>query len=318
MTTDGTACRTAVVIPCYRETAHIAEVLESVPPMVDRIIVVDDACPEGSGEIAQRMSRDDPRIEVIFHERNRGVGGATITGYRRALEAGCDIAVKMDGDGQMDAAHLERLIAPLESGRADYAKGNRFHDFEALKRMPGPRLFGNSALTFLVKAASGYWNVMDPTNGYTAIHRRVLERLDLDRLSEDFFFESDMLIGLNMAGAVVVDVPMEARYGDEQSSLKIHKILTRFPGKLVKGMFRRVFFQYFIYDFNMASVYLLVGVPMFLFGVLFGAYHWIDSLVTGSAKPTGTIMLAALPIILSFQMLLQAIQIDIDRTPKRN
>lgn len=315
---NGPSCpRIGVVIPCYLVAPHLERVLTDIPRMVDEVIVVDDCCPESSGRIAERFRSTDARISVIFHKENLGVGGAVISGYRTALDRGCDVIVKLDGDGQMDPTDIPALVRPLVDGSADYAKGNRFRDFSALTGMPAVRLFGNSALSFLVKAASGYWNIMDPTNGFTAIHRRALTKLDLDRISRGFFFESDMLINLNPVAAVVRDVPMQARYGEERSSLKIGRVLLDFPFKLLRGLARRILLKYFIYDFNMASVYIALGVPLFIFGVLFGGIHWLDSLITGMPRSAGTIMLAALPIILSFQMLLQAIQIDIDRTPKR-
>ncbi|MBI5569916.1 MAG: glycosyltransferase family 2 protein [Desulfomonile tiedjei] len=307
-----------VVIPCYRVVPYLEGVLASIPAMVDHIIVVDDACPDSSGLIAQRVAERDKRITVVFHEQNQGVGGAVISGYRKAMTFGCDIVVKLDGDGQMNPDLIPALIAPLVRGSADYAKGNRFRELEALGQMPKVRLFGNSVLSFLVKAVSGYWNVMDPTNGFTAIHRRCLDKLDLDCISRDFFFESDMLVHLNLLDAAVHELPMKAQYGDETSSLKIGKVVREFPLKLIRRLTKRVFFKYFVYDFNMASVYILAGVPMLVFGMIFGVVQWIDSALTHTPKTAGTIMVAALPVILAFQMLLQAIQIDINRTPGRN
>ncbi|MFC1835256.1 glycosyltransferase family 2 protein [Thermodesulfobacteriota bacterium] len=307
----------AVIIPCYRVAAHLEQVLDSIHHMVDHTIVVDDCCPEESWKIAEAVQVRDARVQVLRHEVNRGVGGAMITGYKRALAMGCDIIIKMDGDGQMDPAQILDLVAPLEQDRADYTKGSRFRDFRALKRMPKVRLFGNTLLSFFVKAASGYWSIVDPTNGYTAIHRRVLTKLNLDKLSEDYFFESDMLVNLNVVGATVHDIPMPAQYGSEVSSLSVRSAALRFPLKLCGRLIKRIFLQYFVYDFNMASVYILAGLPMFLFGLVFGTVEWISSIATGIPRTAGTIMVATLPIVLGFQMLLQAIQIDIDRVPKR-
>jgi glycosyltransferase involved in cell wall biosynthesis len=307
--------KTAVVIPAYRVARHIREVVSSVPDGIDHIVVVDDACPDSSGKEAEATGRGN--LTVLYHEKNRGVGGAMITGYRKALELGADIAIKMDGDGQMDPAYIPELIKPLVNGDADYSKGNRFRDFKKLREMPKTRLVGNSALSFLVKAASGYWNIVDPTNGYTAIHRGTLERLDLDKIAKRFFFESDMLVNLNIAGAVVRDVGIPARYREEGSSLRAWKAAVEFMPKLLKGLARRIVLRYFVYDFNMASVYLLLGLPMFLFGVIFGAAKWVESFYTGETTPLGTIMLAALPIILALEMLLQAINIDINSVPKK-
>jgi glycosyltransferase involved in cell wall biosynthesis len=299
----------AVVIPCYRVTDTIERVIVTLPDTVDHIIVVDDACPSGSGKVAESVGLE--KVCVIYHESNQGVGGAVMTGYQKALELGCDIAVKVDGDGQMDPHYIPALIEPLLKNNADYTKGNRFYDFQALRSMPKMRLFGNNALSFMEKLFSGYWSIMDPTNGYTAIHRRVLEKLNFHKIAKGYFFESHMLLNLNLVNAVVRDVPIPARYGSETSSLSVRKTLIEFPPRLLYGLCKRIFFKYFIYDFNMASVYLLLGIPLFLWGFVFGLFQWIDSSLSGVPKSAGTIMLAALPLILSVEMLLQAINIDI-------
>jgi len=304
-----------VVIPSYKVDRSIREVIAQIPDFVTHVIVVDDACPHSSGEVAQALN--DKRVHVVFHETNQGVGGATISGYRKALELGTDIVIKIDGDGQMDCAYMPALIRPILEGKADYAKGNRFIDFNALAAMPKIRLMGNSALSFLVKAASGYWNIMDPTNGYTAISREALVRLPLDKIDRRYFFESSMLIYLNIENIAVKDVSIPARYGDEKSSLSISHTLASFPKKLFKGMLKRIWLKYFIFDFNMASLYMLTGFPLLLFGVVFGSYRWIVGTIENELNPVGTVMLAVLPIILGTQFLLQAIQIDMSNIPKK-
>lgn len=307
--------KTAVVIPAYNVANSLHSVILSVPDTIDYIIVVDDKCPHSSGKQVEHMGIKN--LFVLYHEHNQGVGGAMRTGYKKALDLGCDIVVKIDGDGQMDPGHLNALIDPLIKNEADYVKGNRFHDLTSLKSMPKTRLFGNSVLSFLVKMASGYWNIIDPTNGYTAIHRRVLEKLNLEKISKGYFFESDMLIHLHLLHAVVQDLPIPARYTDEPSSLSITKAVFQFPPRLIRGFTKRIFFKYFIYDFNMASLYILIGLPVFLVSVVWGVLEWIDSALTGEPRTAGTIMLVALPIIISFQMLLQAIHIDIHSIPKK-
>ncbi|MBN1846556.1 MAG: glycosyltransferase family 2 protein [Sedimentisphaerales bacterium] len=305
----------AVVIPCFRVAESIGRVIEHLPDWIDHIIIVDDCCPQQSGRVAQQSS--DPRVSVLFHPKNQGVGGAVKTGYRRALELDCQIVVKMDGDDQMDPAYLPALLEGLLAGRADYAKGNRFGDFGALRSMPKHRLIGNNLVSFMAKAFSGYWNVMDPANGYTAICRRVLAKLNLAKISSRYFFETDMLFHLNLVNAVVQDVPMAARYGDEVSSFKAREALLQFPPRLAYGIGKRILLRYFIYDFNMASVYLLLGVPMFLWGLIFGILQWVDSYRHGVPKTAGTVMLAALPLIIAFEMLLGAISIDIQNVPRK-
>lgn len=306
----------AVVIPSYRPGKHLRQVIEGLPPFIDHIIVVDDKCPQHSGEIAKEMGLTDKRIKVLVHEINQGVGGAVVTGYKKALELDCDIVVKMDADDQMDPAYFSELIKPVAKGKAGYAKGNRFVDFTALRTMPKFRLIGNSALSFMVKACSGYWNMMDPTNGYTAISKSVLEKINLDKLAKRYFFESDMLIRLNIQNTVVVDVPIPARYGEEESSLSIRNTMFRFPILLFKGLTKRFVLKYLIYDFNMASIYTLAGMPMLLWGLFYGLYKWIENTINHVATPTGTIMLSVLPLILGTQFIIAAINIDISSTPK--
>jgi glycosyltransferase involved in cell wall biosynthesis len=305
----------AAVLPCYRVARHIEAVLRAIPPAFSRIVVVDDACPEGSGDVAAAV--DDPRITVIRRPVNGGVGAAMADGYRAALALGADICVKIDGDGQMDPADAVRLTDPLAQGAADYAKGNRFRDFRALAAMPPVRLFGNSLLSFLVKAASGYWTIMDPTNGFTAIHRRVLEQIDLDRLDRGYFFECDLLSRLYLVDAVVLDVALPARYGDETSSLSVARAAGQFPAKLARAFLRRLVLRYFIQDFNMASVYLLLAVPMLGFGLVAGSWEWLRSVESGQVRSAGTVMLVAMPVILGLQLLLQAVAVDIAAVPKR-
>ena len=305
----------SVVIPSYKVSKYILDVIKDIPEFVNHIIIVDDKCPQNSGQIAKTSS--DNRVIICYNEKNLGVGGAVITGYKKALELNSDIVIKIDGDGQMDVNYMQKLIQPILDGKADYTKGNRFTDFKALRAMPKVRLFGNSGLSFLVKAASGYWNLMDPTNGYTAINKHALEELDLDNIAKRYFFESDMLINLNIENAVVVDVEIPAKYGDEESSLSITKTLVGFPPKLFKGLCKRIFLKYFIYDFNMLSLYLVVGLPMLLFGIVFGSIKWIEAIVNNIETSTGTIMLAVLPIILGTQFILQAIQIDMNNIPRK-
>jgi glycosyltransferase involved in cell wall biosynthesis len=306
----------AVVLPTYKANKHLLNVIEGLPPIINHIIVVDDKCPQNSGQVARDMMANDARISVIAHEVNQGVGAAMVTGYKKALELNCDIVIKMDADDQMDPTYLPDLIKPVAEGKAGYAKGNRFVDFTALRAMPKFRLIGNSALSFMVKACSGYWNMMDPTNGYTAINRSVLEKINLDNLAKRYFFETDMLIRLNIQNTVVKDVPIPARYGDEESSLSIRHTMSRFPLLLIKGLIKRFVLKYLIYDFNMASVYTLVGMPMLLWGLFYGLYKWIDNTINHIATPTGTIMLSVLPLILGTQFVIAAINIDINSTPK--
>jgi glycosyltransferase involved in cell wall biosynthesis len=308
--------KTAVVIPAYRAAGQVATVIRGVPDWIKRIYVIDDACPENSGDAAKAAG--DNRVMVLRRQQNGGVGAAVKTGYRQALADGFDIVVKMDADDQMDPTYLKALLKPILAGRADYTKGNRFRDLKALRQMPRVRLLGNSVLTFLVKAASGYWQMMDPTNGYTAINRDSLERLELDRVSDGYFFESDMLIRLNIIGAVAEDVAIPARYGDEQSSLHIPSIMPVFIYRLIRGMGKRILFKYFLYDFSLGSFYLTAGTLLTVFGLIFGVIKWWEAAEAGTTATLGTIMIAALAILLGVQFLVQAINFDIQSTPRRD
>jgi len=307
--------RIAVVIPTYKVSKHIESVLNTLPDFIDNIIVVDDKCPEHSGDIVSGLK--NKKITLVFHPVNQGVGGAVVSGYKKALSLNSDIVIKIDGDGQMDSSYIIKLIEPIVNNKADYTKGNRFTDFKALKQMPKVRLFGNSGLSFLVKASSGYWNMMDPTNGFTAISKDAIDGLELDTLSRRYFFESDMLINLNIENCVVKDISIPAKYDDEESSLNTTKVLFEFPPKLLKGFIKRIFYKYFIYNFNMASIYMILGFPMFLFGFFYGGISWYNSISSGNEATTGTVMLSALPIILGVQFLLQATSIDIDSVPSK-
>ena len=215
MSVPSPSLRVTVVIPAHNESRHIGGVLAAIPSRVSDVIVIDDASTDDTADIVRRCP--DPRVILVRHERNLGVGAAMVSGYRRALEQGAEVVVKVDGDGQMHPAQIPALLAPIVDGRADYTKGARFYEWDSLRAMPRWRFIGNLGLSFLTKAVSGYWNLMDPANGFTAIHHAVLERLPLSRLAADYFFETDMLIHLYRVQAVVVDVPMPASYGDEES-----------------------------------------------------------------------------------------------------
>ncbi len=306
----------AVVIPAYRVTEHVLEVLAEIGPEVSKIYVVDDACPDGSGALVAAKCADK-RVEVLTHGENQGVGGAVVTGYRAALEGGAEIVVKVDGDGQMDPAMISDLIQPIVDGNADYTKGNRFDSLVGLREMPGIRVLGNGVLSLMSKISSGYWNVTDPTNGFTAIHKDVLKAMPLDMLSKRFFFESDVLYRLSIMRAVVWDVPMEARYGNEKSNLSVLKALFEFPGKHFVRFHKRLFYNYYLRDMSAASVELPLGAALGWVGFIFGVVRFSESVNTGVAATAGTVMLSAVPVILGFQLVLAFLSYDIASVPKR-
>ncbi len=307
--------KVAVVIPCYRVRPHILGVIADLGPQVDAIYCVDDKCPDGSGDLIEAECRD-PRVKVLRHAQNQGVGGAMLTGYRAALADGADILVKIDGDGQMDTGLLDLFLDPIRQGRADYAKGNRFFNLEDTRGMPRIRLIGNACLSFLTKLSSGYWSIFDPTNGYTAIERTVAARIVDKPLARRYFFESDMLFHLYLERAAVTDVPIPARYGDEESNLRITKILPSFASRNLKNMVRRVVIQHYLRDFSLASAELLAGLGSLAFGLIYGALAWTASYQTGVPSSAGNVMLAAMPILVGVQLCLSALNYDIQCTPR--
>lgn len=305
----------AVVIPCYKVKKHILNVIDKLPEYINFIIVVDDKCPEQSGNFVENECSDS-RVKVVYNKTNMGVGGATKVGYRIALSLDADIIIKVDGDDQMDTTNIPKLIKPLQEHKADYSKGNRFFYLSELKAMPKIRLFGNSILSMVNKSVSGYWSITDPTNGFTAINSKVLKYISLDKIDNRYFFESDMLFRLATCRAVVQDIPMHAKYGDEVSNLSIWKTTIAFPLKYLPRFFKRLFYTYILRDFNIGTLHLIFGTIFLIFGVIFGSIVWINSIQSDNAATTGTIMLSVLPIILGFQMLLSFISHDMHNQPK--
>jgi dolichol-phosphate mannosyltransferase len=312
----GAPVRIAAVIPAFNVAGTIEAVAGAMPDLITHVIVVDDGSTDGTASLVENLAARDARIELVHRDANGGVGAAMVTGFRRALELRAQIVVKIDGDGQMPLAFLPKLVTPLLDGRADYVKGNRFRDFEAIRQMPVLRRLGNLALSFLAKAATGYWNLFDATNGYTAIRGEVLAALPLQRVDRRWFFEISMLTRLYLAGAVVKDEPIPARYEGAPSNLSVAHILVDFPGRLVYAFLRRVVLRYFVYDFTIASLHLGAGLPLFVAGVLFGGYKWYWYASHRLAAPTGTVALAAVMIILGFQLLLSATVLDLQAVPR--
>lgn len=306
----------AVVIPSFKVSRHILSVIKNIGPEVSRIYVVDDCCPEFTGKYVIDVCRDE-RVSVIQHPINLGVGGAVLTGYQAAIDDACQIIVKVDGDGQMDPNLISLFIAPLICGEADYAKGNRFYNLSNIGLMPPLRIMGNAILSFMTKLSSGYWSIFDPTNGFTAIHAKVARRLPFEKISKRYFFETDMLFRLNLMRATVIDIPMDAKYGDEISNLKISRVMPEFLGKHIKNFYKRIFYNYYLRDFSLASIELFFGIIFLSFGFVYGIYHWYQSNITLINSPTGTVMLAALTTLLGTQLLLGFLAYDIQSVPSK-
>jgi dolichol-phosphate mannosyltransferase len=305
--------RIAVIVPAFGVAAHLPEVLRGLPPFVDHVIVVDDGSPDDLSVVT-----GVERTEIVRHTTNRGLAAAMVTGLKRALELDVDVIVKMDGDGQMDPAYLPALLEPITSEEADLAKGNRFLRRRHLGGMPAERRAGNLVLSFLTKVASGYWNIFDPTNGYVAIRRQLACEIDLDLLGPRYYFETSLLCEAYLAGAVVRDVPIPARYRDENSGLSLTRTLAEFPLLLTRSFVRRIVLRYFVRDFTPLALFLVGGSLLSGAGLAFGLWNWLERAGTGQPTPTGTIILALLPLLVGFQLLLQAFVMDIGNVPTRS
>lgn len=311
----GDEPKIAVVIPCFGVSASILDVLGGIGSEVSNIYVIDDKCPENSGALVKEQV-NDPRVNVICRRENGGVGAATMTGFTAAIADGADVIVKIDGDGQMDPRLLHNFVQPILDGQADYTKGNRFFNPDDVTSMPLLRLIGNAGLSFMAKLSTGYWHIFDPTNGYIAIHRKVAMLLPMKKISLRYFFETDLLFRLNTIRAVVMDVPMRALYGDEKSNLKVGSELIRFTFGHMRNFVKRIFYNYFLRNFSIASINLVIGSCLLLFGLIFGVNKWIESELHGITASAGTVMVAALPIIVGVQLILSFLNYDVDHTPR--
>ncbi len=305
----------AVVMPCFKVNEHVLAVIKAIGSEVTKIYVVDDACPDNVGEFV-KTNITDSRVQVILHKENGGVGAAVMTGYQAAIADGMQVIVKIDGDGQMDPTLVSKFVQPILSGTADYTKGNRFFELEDVKEMPLGRLFGNAVLSFVNKLSSGYWDIFDPTNGYTAINSRVAQKLPFEKISKRYFFESDMLFRLNTLKAVTVDIPMKARYASEISNLKINKIIFEFAIKHIKNFGKRIFYNYYLRDVSIASFELPIGLGMLIFGIFYGLQRLFLSNLTGIPTNPGSVMVSGLNILIGTQLLLAFLSFDIASTPK--
>ncbi|WP_293676632.1 glycosyltransferase family 2 protein [uncultured Phenylobacterium sp.] len=304
-----------LVVPCYKVRAHIMRVITSAPSWFEGIVCVDDACPENTADFIE-AENTDPRVVVVRLAKNQGVGGATLAGYAEAARRGGRVLVKVDGDDQMDLHYAAQLVAPILLGEADYAKGNRFTSISHLTSMPTVRVLGNAMLSFAAKVSTGYWNIFDPTNGYTAIEANVARLVMEKQVSRRFFFETDLLYHLGTLRAVVRDVPMPARYADEVSNIRIGRIVGPFALRHVRNFAQRVIGQYFVRDFSAATLELVFGLFFLLFGAGYAASYLVNR-IPGQAASAGVVMLAALPVILGVQFLLQAMNFDVLNVPSR-
>jgi len=271
----------AVVIPAYNEELLIGETLSSIPAFVSKIYVVDDCSKDKTWSLIVEHAKTDPRIVPIHHEQNKGVGAAIVTGYKKALAEGIDIAAVMGGDNQMDPSFLPDLLNPIVDGKCDYTMGNRLISQEYRKGMSKWRFFGNSVLTILTKMASGCWQMMDPQNGYTAISKRALERIDLDDVYPRYGYCNDLLVKLNVWGFHVVNVPHPARYGREKSGIKYSTYIIRVSRLLLKDFLWRLKMKYVMLNFHPLVFYYAFGLVLTILGIIGGIYSLYVKFIVG-------------------------------------
>ena len=302
--------RVAVVVPAFDEERLVGETIRGIPEFVDRILVVDDASRDGTIDVAEAVG--DPRVEVLRHERNAGVGAAIATGYRRALEEDTDVTCVMAADNQMDPNELHGLVEPVARGEVDYAKANRLVSGEAWKVIPRTRYLGNAVLSLLTKIASGYWHVADSQAGYTALSLSALRRLDLSALYPRYGFPNDMLVHLNIQNARVRDVPSRPIYDvGQRSGIKLRSVVPRISWLLYKGFWWRMGQKYVIRDFHPLVFFYAFGLLMLAVGLLLGLVELVLR-IAGNAITPATIVLVAVLVIAGLQMTLFAMWFDME------
>jgi glycosyltransferase involved in cell wall biosynthesis len=306
--------RIAAVVPAYKEELMINQVIDTMPDFVDHIVIVDDCSPDDTSGVVSRSR--DPRVTLIRHEVNQGVGGAIITGHKAAMSLGADVNVIMAGDAQMDPDFLPPLLERVTADGYGFAKANRFFSPESFSGMPKYRVFGNIVLSFMTKLTSGYWHLFDPQNGYTAIRTEVLKRVPLENVAQRYSFENDLLIHLNILQVSAVDVPIPAVYGEEVSSISLRHVVPELIALLTRGFWRRIWYRYVLWSFSPIALLLILGLLLFTFGV--GVALWVCFQVASSVVATAaTVMLAALPLMIGTQMLISALQLDIQASPDK-
>jgi glycosyltransferase involved in cell wall biosynthesis len=307
--------RVAVVVPAYNEVRLIGKTIRTMPGFVDHVIVIDDCSTDGTSDAA--VSVGDPRLRLIRHQRNTGVGGAILDGHRRALELDADVSVVMAGDAQMDPRYLPDLLDPIADGEADFTKANRFFSRTSFTGMPKHRVFGSVILSFMTKASSGYWHLFDPQNGYTATAARALRSIALDRVATGYEFENDLLIRLSIANVRARDVPIPAVYGAEVSGMRLHKVIPAVSWLLFRGFWKRILVKYVLQSFSPVAVLLFSGIALFGFGSAFGVSMTIYRLLGGHAPSAGTVLLAVTPLLAGLHLIISAWTLDIQQAPDR-
>lgn len=306
--------RTCAVIPCYRTTTTAALVAKKCLEFVDLVVCVDDCCPDRTGDCIESLINDE-RLKVIRHQRNKGVGGATKSAIRYAIDMNVDIIVKLDSDGQMDPDLIPDLMMPLLDGKADMCKGNRFTDLDVVVSMPLVRLLGNTCLSFLTKISTGYWELFDPTNGFLALTIKTANRIQLDKLDDRYGFETDLLFRCGIHDLVIAEMPMKAIYADEVSSLNPYREVYRLAIRHVTIGFKRILYQYIILDFNPGSLSMLLGLAFGTVAFMVGIRSLVKGVLTGVPTPLGTQTIFLACFIIAVNLIIAFVFYDSTQRP---
>ncbi len=301
----------SVIIPAYNEEYLIKKTVDSVPGYVDKIYAINDASTDETLAVLRKLERSNKKLVVLNPESNGGVGHSIKLGLREAQEDGMDLAAVMAGDAQMDPEYLPVLIDNLIDRKLDYVKANRFLHREALKTMPAYRRIGNIVVTILTKFATGYYSIFDTQNGYVVYSRKAIDQLPYDMLSDRYDYENTVLIGLSIIGARVGDVAIPALYGEEKSTIKLFSTVAKVLSSLTKGFWKRIFYKYMLYNFHPIALFLTSGVLLFGVGTVVGLWILFERIFGNNVPTSGTVMLAVLPILLGFQLLLTALTLDV-------
>lgn len=302
----------AIVIPSYNEAKNIASVISGIPKFVDHIVVVDDASKDNTAEVVRNLSNDNKRLVLLQNSKNLGCGGALATGYKWAIENNIDIAVRMDGDGQMDANDIERLVEPIAKGEVDYTKANRLFSGEAYEKIPKVRFYGNAILSLLTKIASGYWHIADSQSGFSAIGKQALQTVNWDKMYKRYGNPNDVLILLNIYNFRVRDVITRPIYNvGEKSTMRVRKVVFTISWLLIKRFFFRLREKYIIRDFHPLVFFYFFGfllqllsVPLFIRYI----YYWIEY----DHIPKVNFLAWMFAVIMGVQFILFAMWFDMD------
>jgi glycosyltransferase involved in cell wall biosynthesis len=304
--------RVGVSIPAYNEEKLVSKTVETMPDLVDCVVITNDGSKDRTLEVLNGLAADDKRLVILDNDRNRGVGYTVIRGLKENLERGMDLVVVMAADAQCDPSYLSKMCDAVIDEKVDYVKANRFKDLTALRQMSRFRRTGNIVITILNKFATGYYSVFDSQNGYGVFTRDVLERLPFELIGERYDYENTMLIAMSVIDGRVKDHPVPAIYGDEVSSIPLVPTMYRALKVLFVGFWRRMYYKYVIFDFHPIALFLFTGLPLLTFGFLFGLVLAYLRVFHGESPSTGTVMLSVLPFLTGFQLLLTAIILDVN------